>query len=107
RPNESASPLLLNRVKEFGSICVLADRKARSNLPPKAMTLAWLERDAETPFSIYETRDVRIQIHRQGSGPACYGIFWIPSRGSQPLSRYWDSPKTNLTLGITTGHHTR
>src|SRR5205807_3795761 len=51
RPDGSASPLLLNRVKEFGSICVLAHRKTRSNLPAKAVSLAWLERNAETTFS--------------------------------------------------------
>ena len=60
RPDGPASPLLLNRAKEFGSVCVLADRKARSNLPTEAMTLARLKRNAKTTFSIYETRDVRI-----------------------------------------------
>ena len=91
RSDGSASPHLLNRPKEFGSVCVLADRKARSNLPTEAVTLARLERNAETTFSIYETGDVRIQIHRQGSGPACYGSLAIAIQGSQPLSRYGDS----------------
>src|SRR5712691_4997309 len=84
RPDESASPPLLNRVKEFGSIRVLAHRKTWSNLPTEAMTLARLERNAETAFSIYETRDVRIQIHQQNSGPACYGILRLHPRGLNP-----------------------
>src|SRR5436853_7607717 len=46
RPYGPAFPLLLNRAKEFGAICVLAHRKARSNLPTEAMTLAWLKRNA-------------------------------------------------------------
>jgi len=81
RPYESAFPLLLNHVQEFRSICVLADRETRSHLPTKTMTRAWLEWDAETTFSIHKTRDVRIQIHRQGSGPACYGILRFHPEG--------------------------
>src|SRR5947208_2332277 len=91
RPDRSAFPLLLNRAKELGSICVLAHRETRSNLPTEAMTLARLKRDAKATFSIYETGDIRIQIHRQGSGPACYGSLAIAIQGSQPLSRYGDS----------------
>ncbi len=50
RSDEPAFPLLLNQVEQFGSVCILADRKARSNLPTKAMTLARLKRNAETAF---------------------------------------------------------
>jgi hypothetical protein len=102
RSDRSASPLLLNRVQELSSICVLADREARSNLPTKAVSLAWLKRDAETTFSIYETGDVRIQIHRQGSGPACYGIFRFHPGISTPESLRGSSCD-DLTLGITRG----
>ena len=63
------------------------------------MSLARLERNAEAAFTIHETRDIRIQIHKQRSGPACYGLTAI--QGSHPLSRY--GIRTNvfgLTLGI-------
>src|SRR5438309_9246195 len=86
RPDESAFPLLLNRLQKFGSICVLAHRKARSNLPTEAMTLARLKRDAKATFSIYETGDVRIEIHRQGSEQACYEIFRFNPGISTPVS---------------------
>jgi len=39
------------------------------------MTIARLERNAETTLAVYVTRDVGIQIHRQGPGPAFYEIF--------------------------------
>ena len=77
-----------DHVKQLGSLCVLADREARSHLPTESMTIARLERNAETTFTIHETGDVGVQVHRQGSGPACYGLTAI--QGSQPLSRYGD-----------------
>jgi len=89
RPDESAFPLLLDHVEEFGSVCVLADRKTRSNLPTKAMTIARLKRNAEATFSVHKTRNIGIQIHRQRPGPACYGLSAI--QGSQPLSRYGET----------------
>ena len=64
RPDESASPFILDHVEQFSSVCVLADRETRPNLPPEAMTIAWLKRNAKTAFAVYETRDVGIQIHR-------------------------------------------
>src|SRR5438067_9453015 len=88
RPDESAFPLLLNRLQKFGSICVLAHRKARSNLPTEAMTLSRLKRNAKATSSISETGDVKIQIHRQGSGPGCYGSLPIPIQEFNPLGRY-------------------
>ena len=88
---EPAAPSLLNYVEQFSSICILADRKARSHLPTEAMTLARLKRNAEATFPIYESRDIRCCVHKQRSEPACYGINLIPSKGSQPLSRYGDS----------------
>src|ERR1700682_4639697 len=91
RPDESASPFILDHVEQFSSVCVLADRETRPNLPPEAMTIAWLKRNAKTAFAVYETRDVGIQIHRQRSGPACYGIFRSHPRALKPLSRYGDS----------------
>ena len=89
RPDESAPPPLLDPVEQSGSICVLADRETRPNLPTEAMTTAWLKRNAKATFSVYESRNVRVQIHRQRPGPACYGLAAI--QGSQPLSRYGDS----------------
>ena len=68
RPDESASPFLLDHVEKFGSVCVLAHRETRPNLPPEAVPLAGLERDAETAFTIHETGDVGIQIHRKDQG---------------------------------------
>ena len=67
-PDESASPFLLDYVEKLSSVCVLAHREARSNLPPKAVPLTGLERDAETAFTIHETLDVGIQIHRKDQG---------------------------------------
>ena|ERR1700730_6294537 len=99
RPDESALPPFLDHVEQFGSICILADRETRSDLPTEAMTITWLERNAETTFSVYKSRNVRVQIHRRRPGPACYGLAAI--QGSQPLSRYGESDVTlNLTLGI-------
>ena len=91
RPDRAAIPHLVKDREQFGPLRVLADRETRSNLPTEAMTLARLKRDAKATFSIYETGDVRIQIHRQGSGPACYGSLANAIQGSQPLSRYGDS----------------
>jgi hypothetical protein len=64
RPDESAFPLFLDYVEQFSSLCVLAHRETRSNLPAEAMTIAWLERNAKTAFAGYETRNVGIQIHQ-------------------------------------------
>jgi hypothetical protein len=88
RSDEPAFPFRFDHVEQFGSICVLADRETRSNLPAESMTIARLERNAETTFTIHESGDVGVQVHRQGSGPACYGLSAI--QGSHPLSRYGD-----------------
>jgi len=56
--DEAASPSFLNYFEELGSVRVLADRKARSDLPTQPMSAAWLERNAEAAFSIDETGDV-------------------------------------------------
>jgi hypothetical protein len=84
RSDESAFPFLLDYVEQLGSIRVLADRETRPNLPPKAMPLTGLERDAETAFAIYEARDIGIQIHRKGPGPAFYGALRPHPRALNP-----------------------
>ena len=55
RSDGPAFPSLLDRVEDLGSVCILVDRKTRTNLPPEAMPLAGLERNAETAFAIHET----------------------------------------------------
>jgi hypothetical protein len=77
RSDEPASPFLLDYMEQFGSLRVLADREARSHLPTESMTIARLKRNAETTFTIHKTGDVGVQVHRQGSGPASYGLSTI------------------------------
>jgi hypothetical protein len=60
--DRSATPTLLQHVKELGSISVLADREARSRFPSQKVSFTWLERDAEAPFSIYKPRNVGVEI---------------------------------------------
>ena len=55
RSYEPATPLFLDHVEKLSSIRVLADRETRPNLPAQAMTIARLERNAETAFAVYET----------------------------------------------------
>ena len=43
RSDEPAFPFLLDSVEQLGSVCILANRKTRSNLPTKAMSLARLK----------------------------------------------------------------
>ncbi len=64
RSDRPAVPSLLHRVQQLSSVCILADRKARSNLPPESMSSTRLERNAETALAVHEARDVRIQVHR-------------------------------------------
>ena len=52
RSNKPASPLFLDDVEEFSAVCILANRKTRSYLPPELVSPARLERNAETSFSI-------------------------------------------------------
>src|SRR2546423_3111372 len=82
---EPAAPSLLNYVEQFGSICILANRKARSYLPTEAMTLARLERNAETTFSVHKSRDIRCCVHKQRSEPACYEILMDSIQGVSTL----------------------
>jgi hypothetical protein len=77
RSDEPASPALFDYVKQFGSLRVLANREARSHLPTESMTIARLKRNAEATLTIHETGDVGVEVHRQGSGPACYGLSAI------------------------------
>jgi hypothetical protein len=91
RSDESASPLFLDHVEQLGSVCVLADRETRSNLPAESMSLTRLKRNAEAAFAVYEPRNVRGQIHREVPGPACYGLSFESIQGSHTLSRYGDS----------------
>ena len=49
-----SSPSLPDHVEQLSSVRVLADREARSDLPSEAMSLARLERNAETAFAVYE-----------------------------------------------------
>ncbi len=90
-PNESASPMFLKPVQQFCSVCILADRETRSNLPAESMSLTRLERNAEAAFAIYEPRNVRGQIHREVPGPAFYELNFESIQGSHSLSRYGDS----------------
>ena len=62
-PDEAATPSFSNHREEFGSLRVLADRKARSNLPTKPVSPTGLKRNTEAAFSIDETRDVGIDVH--------------------------------------------
>jgi hypothetical protein len=66
RSDRPAVPSSLDLVEWLSSVCVLADRKARSNLPTESMSRARLERYAETAFAIDEARDVRCDIHVEG-----------------------------------------
>ena len=56
--DEATLPFSLDHVEQLCSICVLADRKARPNLSTKAVSLARLERNAETTFAVHESGDV-------------------------------------------------
>ena len=77
RSDEPAFPFLSYYVEQFGSLRVLADREARSHLPTESMTIARLKRNAETTLTVHETGDVGVDVHRQGSGPASYGLSAI------------------------------
>src|SRR5882724_6253153 len=66
--NEAASPRLLDRKQEAGSVLVLADRETRPNLPAKPMSSAWLERNTKAAFPICKARDVGCEIHQQDQG---------------------------------------
>ncbi len=82
--NESASPLLLNYVEQFGSVRVLADRKTRSNLPTEAMTLARLERKRKN--SLLHLRNQRCK-NLDPSAKIRAGVLWnlsIPSKDLNP-----------------------
>jgi hypothetical protein len=63
-----AIPCSLDYVERLSSVCVLADRETRPNLPAEAMSLARLERDAEAAFAIYEPGDIGIQVHDKDQG---------------------------------------
>jgi hypothetical protein len=82
RSDGSTVPAFLKHVEQLGSIGVLADRETRSNLPPEAVSLTGLERNAETTFTIYETRNIGIQIHNKDQGRRV--MAFRPSEGSQP-----------------------
>jgi hypothetical protein len=67
--DEAAAPSVLDHGQELCSICVLADRKARSDLPTQPVTPARLKGNTEAALSIHESRDVRGEVHfdnRQG-----------------------------------------
>src|SRR5262245_58741531 len=64
--DRSAFPPSLELVQQLGSLCVLANREARSHLPTEPMSRARLERNAETAFAVDEARDVRCNVHVQG-----------------------------------------
>src|SRR6266581_1661909 len=72
RTDESTVPSLLDQVEKLSSVRVLVDRKTRPNLPSKPVSPARLERNAETAFAVYESRDVRSKFHREKPGPASY-----------------------------------
>src|SRR5262249_6643170 len=84
RSDESAFPSSLKHVEKLGSVCVLADRETRSNLPTVPMSSAWLERNAETAFAIYEPGDVRSDIHGVRPEPACYAVLQPHPRTLNP-----------------------
>jgi hypothetical protein len=84
RPYKSTPPRLLNFVEKFSAFCVLANRETRSNLPPEAMPLTGLERNAEAAFAVYESRDVRVQIHGKNQGRRVMESRRIPSEGLNP-----------------------
>lgn len=82
--DEAATPSFLNHGEEFGAICVLADRKARSNLPTQPVSPTWLERDTEAPFSVHEPGNVGSELHRQfDQGRRFMKPFGV-IQGSQP-----------------------
>ncbi len=101
RSDESAFPFFLDYVKQFGSVCVLTDRKTRSNFPTEAMSLTGLKRNAKTTFTIYKTGNIRIQIHKQSSGLACYEIWRFHPRVLKPWVVTGNVCYHILTLGIT------
>src|SRR5262249_43401776 len=68
RSNETASPSFLNDEEEIGSICVLTDRKARSDLPTKPVSPTRLKGNAKAAFTVYKSRDVRSDIHGKNQG---------------------------------------
>ena len=72
RPDESALPPSLEHVEDLRSVRVLAHREARPNLPTEPVSPARLERNAEAAFTVYESRNIRSNIHREGPGPASY-----------------------------------
>ena len=83
RSNETASPALLDCIKQVGSICVLADREARSNLPAKLVPSAGLKRDAEAAFPVYESGNVGCEIHGKDQGRRVMEPY-SPIQGSHP-----------------------
>jgi len=96
RSDESALPSFLEQVENFSSVRILADREAWSNLPPKPVSPARLERNTEAAFAVYKSRNVRSNIHRQGPGPAFYASNQAEAsrdltpeslRGSPPLGK--------------------
>ncbi len=74
RPYGPAIPQFVNDMEKLSAIGVLADRKARPNLPSQAMPPTGLERNAKTTLTIHKSRNIGIQIHKQSSEPACYEL---------------------------------
>ena len=103
RADVTTLPQLLDRVKQLGAVRVLAHRKTGTNFPAELVSIARLKRNAEAAFAVYEARDVRREIHRQRSGPACYGVV-NSIQGSQPLSRYGDRVATILPSVLPATH---
>jgi hypothetical protein len=101
RPDKSALPNSLDHIEQLSSFGVLADRETRSHLPSEAMAIAWLERNAETTFAIYESRNVGIQIDRQRPGPASYEVVRLHPRALSPRVVTGIRIASDLTLGIT------
>src|SRR6266542_2966342 len=96
RSDESATPLLLDDVVKLSSVCVLADRETRSNLPTVPMSPARLERDAEAAFAVHEPRDVPGQIHRESARAGVLCALANASRGSQASESLRGSSRTIL-----------
>lgn len=102
RTDEPTPPYLLKFVKQSGSICVLADRETRSHFPAEAMSSTRLERHAEAAFAVYESRDVRGEVHRKDQGRRVMEPGGsIQGRSTPESLRGLEG--SSLTLGITCG----
>ena len=58
RPDASAPEVVLNQLKHFGPISVLADREARPHLPSGYELRSWRDGDGEATLSVNVSGDV-------------------------------------------------